>query len=105
MRIIENKPGYYFSQIKIRKHSEEYNTMSKYFVFNAFIIIYPTWCCMKFLFEYSENISTKFFNIYFSAEKISIGFDNENNEHILFWRAQIDMDDDEIYLTKRFLDR
>lgn len=39
------------------------------------------------------------------SEKISIGFDNENNEHILFWRAQIDMDDDEIYLTKRFLDR
>jgi len=40
-----------------------------------------------------------------SSEKISIGFDTDNSEHILFWKAQIDMEEDDIYFTKRFLDR
>lgn len=40
-----------------------------------------------------------------SSEKVSIGFDSKNDEHILFWRAQIDMDEEYLSLTKKFLDR
>lgn len=39
------------------------------------------------------------------AEKISIGFDANNMEHILYWKAQIDMEDELIAFSKKFLDR
>ncbi|XP_005101815.1 translation initiation factor eIF-2B subunit gamma [Aplysia californica] len=40
-----------------------------------------------------------------ASEKISIGFESNNEDHILFWRSQIDMDSEYLSLSKRFLDR
>uniref|UniRef100_A0A2C9LX14 Translation initiation factor eIF2B subunit gamma n=1 Tax=Biomphalaria glabrata TaxID=6526 RepID=A0A2C9LX14_BIOGL len=41
------------------------------------------------------------------AEKISIGFESSNLEHVVFWKARIDIEDEEesISFSKKFLDR
>jgi len=39
------------------------------------------------------------------SEKISIGFESSNEDHVVFWKAQIDMQNEFMSFTKRFLDR
>ncbi|GFR91184.1 translation initiation factor eIF-2B subunit gamma [Elysia marginata] len=38
-------------------------------------------------------------------EKISMGFDFNNMEHIVYWKAQVDMEDEFVAFTKKFLNR
>ncbi|CAG5133501.1 unnamed protein product [Candidula unifasciata] len=40
-----------------------------------------------------------------AAEKISIGFESSNMDHVLYWKAQIDMEDEFVFFTRKFLDR
>ncbi|KAK3767217.1 hypothetical protein RRG08_018087 [Elysia crispata] len=40
-----------------------------------------------------------------SGEKISIGFEHNNMEHIVYWKAQVDMEDEFVIFSKKFLNR
>lgn len=39
------------------------------------------------------------------GEKIAIGFDNNKMEHIVYWKAQVDMEDEFVTFSKMFLNR
>ncbi|GFO19053.1 translation initiation factor eif-2b subunit gamma, partial [Plakobranchus ocellatus] len=39
------------------------------------------------------------------GEKISIGFEYSNVEHVVYWKAQVDMEDELVAFSKKFLNR